>query len=225
MKASYASFEDDGYAVVPAVLTSRTCEAIARRIRTSSISGGTRNLLVKPWCVALVERLRQHAGLSAVLPSSHVAVQCTYFEKSVSRNWAVAFHQDLSIPVAKRCGGSGLRGWSQKEGSLFVQAPVELLQQLVAVRVHLEACTAQDGPLKVIPGSHRFGRLPDHDVVAARCATTDVVCTASSGEALVMRPLLVHSSPKAVGTSRRRVLHLVFGPRVPGYGLQWQHAA
>lgn len=225
MQVSSESFEDAGYAHVSAVLAMRTCEAIARRIRTTSISGGTRNLLDKPWCVALVKRLRKHSGLSALIPLSHVAVQCTYLEKSASRNWAVSPHQDLSIPVAKRVEEAGLSGWSQKEGSLFVQPPAELLQQLVAVRVHLEACTGQDGPLKVVPGSHRFGRLPESEVAAVRRAGGEVICTAKAGEALVMRPLLVHSSSKALGSSRRRVLHLVFGPRVPGCGLQWQHAA
>jgi hypothetical protein len=225
MQASSESFEESGYAAVTAVLNPRTCEAISRRIRTYSISGGTRNLLGKPWCVALVDRLRRHSGLLAVVPSGHVAVQCTYFEKSALRNWAVSTHQDLSIPVAERIEGSGLTGWSRKEGSFFVQPPTELLEQLVAVRVHLEACSAQDGPLKVIPGSHRFGRLAEHEVAAVRRSTAEVTCTATTGEALVMRPLLVHSSPKASGTSRRRVLHLLFGPRTPGHGLRWQHAA
>lgn len=84
-------------------------------------------------------------------------IQCTYFEKSVSRNWAVPPHQDLSIPVARRLEEAQLGGWSRKEGSVFVQPPVGLLEQLVAVRLHLEACTRADGPLQVLPGSHRSG--------------------------------------------------------------------
>ena len=225
MQVSSEAFEEAGYAAVTAVLSARSCEAISRRISTSSISGGTRNLLAKRWCVALVERLRRHSELLALVPSGHVAIQCTYFEKSASKNWAVSAHQDLSVPVAERIEAFGLTGWSRKEGSHFVQPPAELLAQLVAVRVHLEACTAQDGPLKVIPGSHRFGRMAEHQVLALRRSTAEVTCTAAIGEALAMRPLLVHSSPKASGSSRRRVLHLVFGPRTPGYGLRWQHAA
>lgn len=219
------SFEVDGYALVPAVLALRTCEAIARRIRTSTVSGGTRNLLLKPWCLALVDRLRQHSALSAVVPQDHVAIQCTYFEKSASRNWAVSPHQDLSIPVAQHTEAPGLTGWSHKEGTLFVQPPAELLQRVVAVRLHLEDCTGRDGPLKVVPGSHRLGRLPEPGLRTARRSGTEVTCTANAGEALVMRPLIVHSSAKAMGGSRRRVLHLVFGPRDPGFGLQWKNWA
>lgn len=225
MHASLESFEQDGYAVVSAVLTAKTCEAIARRIRTSSISGGTRNLLTRPWCNAMVERLRRHSGLSALLPKNHVAIQCTYFEKSAARNWAVSAHQDLSVPAAERVEDAGLSGWSRKEGSLFVQPPAAVLQELVAVRVHLEDCGAQDGPLKVVPGSHRYGRLPNHEILTTRRTAAEVTCIAEVGEALVMRPLLIHASSKATGSSRRRVLHFVFGPRSPGYGLHWQHAA
>ena len=225
MNESTASFEETGFSAVSAVLASNTCQAIARRIRTSSISGGTRSLLSKAWCVALVDRLRSHPGISSLVPSGHVAIQCTYFEKSASRNWSVPMHQDLSIPVADRVENPSLSGWSRKEGSLFVQAPNELLEQLVAVRLHLEACGHTDGPLKVIPRSHRFGRLRDSELPVIRSTTPEVICTAEQGEALVMRPLLLHASPKASGVSRRRVLHLVFAPRVPGHGLQWQHAA
>ena len=224
MQVNPESFEKIGFAEVPAVLSPRICQAITRRIHTSSISGGTRNLLSRSWCIALVHRLRVHPGIAALLPSSHVAVQCTYFEKSASRNWSVSVHQDLSIPVASRIEGAGLTGWSEKEGILFVQPPTELLQQLVAVRLHLEPCGTVDGPLKVIPGSHRFGRVTEQQIQAIRTAMPEVTCTSEAGEALAMRPLLLHSSPKARGNSRRRLLHLVFGPGSPGHGLQWQHA-
>ena len=51
-------------------------------------------------------------------------------------------------------------GRSQKEGILFVQPPRAVLEQLVAVSVHLDDCAERHGPLRVVPGSHRFaGRL------------------------------------------------------------------
>lgn len=222
---SLEAFAQSGHALLPALLGARTCEAIARRIRTSSISGGTRNLLTRPWCAALVERLRREPRFQALVPGSLVAIQCNYFEKSAARNWSVPAHQDLGVPVAERVDDAGLGGWSRKEGELFVQAPVELLEALVAVRVHLEDCTACDGPLKVLPGSHLLGRLSERELAELRRATPDVVCTAKVGDALVMRPLLVHSSTKAAGSSRRRILHLVFGPRIPGHGLRWRQVA
>ncbi len=126
--------------------------------------------------------------------------------------------------VAERVSSPALRGWSEKEGSLFVQAPPGVLEQLVAVRVHLDGCAAQDGPLRVIPGTHTLGRIEPEAAAAIRGAATEVVCHAKRGEALVLRPLLLHASSKAAGTSRRRVLHYLFGPRQLPHGLRWQHA-
>src|SRR5690242_2154679 len=150
---------EDGFTHVPRVLPRHECETIAASaVPSPGPSGGTRCLLLQDWCKSLVNRLRNQPALSQLVPVEFAAVQCTYFEKSASRNWLVPLHQDLSIPVATRVEHSSLRGWSEKEGSLFVQAPVELLEQLVAVRLHLDACGLQDGPLRVVPGTHLQGR-------------------------------------------------------------------
>jgi len=66
--------------------------------------------------------------------------------------------------------------------------------------------------------------LAERGVMAARRSMAEVACTASTGDAFVMRPLIVHSSSKVTGSSRRQVLHIVIGPRVPGYERRWQHA-
>ena len=218
------SFASNGVAVVPGVLSQEECESLAARVQPGAMSGGTRCLLSAPWCAALSARLRSHPVLAMLVPAEHVVVQCTYFEKSSLRNWLVPIHQDLSIPVAERVEAADLRGWSEKEGELFVQAPTALLEQLVAVRVHLDACLQVDGPLWVVPGSHRQGRLSPEAAVARRNADAEVACPAEKGSTLVMRPLLLHASSKASGTGRRRVLHFVFGPRTPTHGLQWRRA-
>lgn len=219
------SFATDGFALVTGVLPANECEVIAARVSPRiAISGGTRCLLGQSWCTSLAERLRMHPVLSRLVPAQFVAVQCTYFEKSAARNWLVPVHQDLSIPVAERIADPSLRGWSEKEGSIFVQAPIAVLEQLVAVRVHLDSCTEQDGPLRVVPGTQGRGRIEPEEAAAIRDAATEVACCAHRGEALVLRPLLLHASSKATGTSRRRVLHFLFGPRDLPNGLRWQHA-
>jgi ectoine hydroxylase-related dioxygenase (phytanoyl-CoA dioxygenase family) len=220
-----APFESDGFTLVPEVLSPHECETISGHIRTNSSSGGTRNLLSNSWCTSLAARLVQHPSLSQLITSNHFAVQCTYFEKSAERNWLVPFHQDLSIPVAHRVSEPSLRGWSEKEGALFVQAPVELLEQLVAVRVHLDACMEVDGPLKVIPGTHRQGVIAPDAAASISHSTPAVLCVAPLGAALVMRPLLLHASSKSTGNGRRRVLHFLYGPPRLMHGLQWQHGA
>ncbi|MEO7495393.1 MAG: phytanoyl-CoA dioxygenase family protein [Massilia sp.] len=213
-------FASDGYVVVPGVLTPAHCARLAASVSVGAGAAGSRSLLAQDWCAALAIELRRDSALAGLIPATHVAVQCNYFEKSASCNWLVPLHQDLSIPVADRVDGAGLRGWSEKEGELFVHAPPEVLGQLIALRLHLDPCGAVDGPLKVVPGSHASGRMAA-GAVADRPA---LAIEADIGDALLMRPLLLHASSKSAGCGRRRVLHVVFGPPALPQGLSWRHA-
>ena len=216
-------FVTDGFALVPGILSAQECAALARHASAACSSGaGTRGLLAQPWCAAVVPLLRTQKAISALLAEPLLAVQCTYFEKSASRNWLVPIHQDLSIPVARRVSHPRLRAWSVKEGALFVQPPPSLLERMVAVRVHLDDCSNADGPLRVVPGSHLSGIVSPHAAIHAR--SREFACVAERGAALAIRPLLLHSSSKASGSSLRRVLHFLFGPPALPYGLSWQSA-
>jgi ectoine hydroxylase-related dioxygenase (phytanoyl-CoA dioxygenase family) len=153
-----------------------------------------------------------------------VAVQCTLLDKSPAKNWLVSLHQDLSIPVASRMDDPGLSGWSEKEGQLYVQPPVNVLEQLVAVRVHLDGCTAKNGALRVVPGSHTQGRVDQGKTESLREQHGETLVPVASGGALVMRPLILHASSKAITPGARRVLHFLFGPTSLPLGLEWRWA-
>ena len=221
----FDDFPRDGFAVIPSALDESQCDAITARVDSyGSDSPGTRSLLNHDWCRALAGTLRAHPGIGTLIPAGHAAVQCTYFEKSTDNNWLVPIHQDLSIPVRARVDHPALRGWSEKEGTLFVQPLTDLLETLVAVRIHLDPCLDDDGPLQFIPATHTRGRIDAAEASRLRQDGPVVTCTVDRGGALVMRPLALHTSSKATGTSRRRVLHFVFGPPELPYGLQWEHA-
>lgn len=218
------SFASDGFEIVRSVFDPSECVAISGAAQGAAVdAAGTRRLLELTWCRLLALRLRSDR-LRSMVPEDHVAVQCTYFEKSKARNWLVPLHQDLSIPIRERREAPGFGGWSEKEGDVFAQAPADVLGQLVAVRVHLDPCCEDDGPLNVVPGSHALGILSPEAAVAARTELGVKACIASTGDALVMRPLLLHASSKASGASLRRVLHFVFGPPVLPHKLRWRHA-
>ena len=218
-----ATFETDGFAVLPTLLPATEIERVDDAMIARS-SAGTRELLSEPWCASLARQLQADARLAGAIPSTHVPVQCTAFEKSVAYNWLVPVHQDVAIPVAARVDDAGLRGWSNKGGTWFAQPPVAVLEQLVALRLHVDDCTLDDGPLHVVPGSHRDGRLDDDAAVARRDAHGTVACPVPRGSAMLMRPLLLHASSKAAGASRRRVLQFLFGPPRLPLGLAWAHA-
>ncbi len=218
-------FLTQGYALVADALSPARCAELCEGVKSaSSLSGGTRSLLREPWCMALAGELQRHPPIARCLPADSVAVQCTYFEKSAHRNWLVPLHQDVSIAVQSRSDAPGYSAWSTKEGMVFVQPPLEVLQSLVAVRLHLDACGPQDGPLQVVAGSHSLGLIESDAAGHLRQSQGLALCAAHVGGVLVMKPLLLHASSKATGGSRRRVLHFVFGtPTLPS-GVRWHDA-
>ena len=225
MRTAVTELSSRGYAIAPRVVDRREVATVAKAIDRLALRGaGTRTLLTQPWCRALVQRIKHRLTSTNVLPRSSVAVQCTLFDKTTNHNWLVALHQDLSIPVRARVDHPSLGAWSTKEGVAFVQPPEPVLERLLAVRVHVDDCGTDNGPLKVVPGSHTVGRLHASAALELRAKFGEEQCLGQSGDAILMRPLLLHASSKAKAPSRRRVLHIVFGPVALPYGLEWKHA-
>ncbi|MBW4053776.1 MAG: phytanoyl-CoA dioxygenase family protein [Proteobacteria bacterium] len=129
------------------------------------------------------------------------------------------------MPVAERTEAPGYSGWWEKDGSLFVQPPLEVLEQSVAARVHLDGSDEETGALKVVPRSHTLGRLRPQKAFTARGIHGERLVPVPRGGLMLMRPLLLHASSKVTGNARRRVLHFLFGPsHLPG-GVQWPQLA
>jgi ectoine hydroxylase-related dioxygenase (phytanoyl-CoA dioxygenase family) len=97
-----------------------------------------------------------------------------------------------------------------KDGVIYAHAPAAALNRVLAVRVHLDDSTSSNGPLRVLPWTHRNGILGDEVI---RCLTREsepVDCLVARGGVLAMRPLLVHASSKSRSTASRRVLHIEY---------------
>lgn len=213
-----AWLDEKGYVLVPALLPNGLLDEAAQSLEgwLGHEAAGSRNLLAQPQCHRMAVQLKTQLVDLGLLDAESVAEQCTLFDKTADRNWLVALHQDTSIPAS---GGS--LPVVTKEGEPYVQPSIKVLQSLLAVRVHLDDCGAEAGPLRVVPGSHRVGRLGDAEAQALRAAHGEEVCIAARGDALLMRPLLLHASSRARSPVRRRVLHFLFGPwRLP-HGLVW----
>ena len=150
------------------------------------------------------------------------AVRATLFDKTPQENWFVAWHQDLAIPVQQMREVPGFGPWSVKDGVPFVQPPAEVLRGMLAVRVDLDGSDAHNGALRVLPGTHTFGVLTPKQRSELSWAQSPVICEVPAGGALVMRPLLLHSSGRAASPLHRGVVHLEFAAHdLPG-GLEWQ---
>ena len=220
MDASARALDTEGFCIVADVCTEPQCEALLSALPKAS-GAGSRRLLELPEIRAVVGHIRLHSRIGPLLPAGALAVQCSLFAKGSESNWAVAPHQDLSIPVAEMVSATECSGWSVKEGALFTQPPASVLGSLVAVRLQLDPGSASNGPLRVIRGSHALGRLSS-EAVASLCATNQQVpCVVPRGGALLLKPLAVHASAKAHSSGARRVLHFLFGPPQLPLGLRW----
>ena len=115
----------------------------------------------------------------------------------------------------------GFTAWSTKAGVIHVQPPVAVLEQMLTLRIALDDSDEQNGALRVIPGSHKQGRLNDSQIKRLKESTPAVVCEMKRGDVLAMKPLLLHSSSSSQNPSHRRVLHLEFSSSVLPAGLEW----
>ena len=145
-----------------------------------------------------------------ILGTQAVPFRATLFEKSGRANWLVAWHQDTALPLAHSFDAPGWGPWSEKAGIRYAHAPAWALSRIVAIRVHLDASTKDNGPLRVIHGSHAAGVLTDREVIEYVRTHSQTDCPVPQGGVLTMRPLLIHASSKARVEDPRRVLHIEY---------------
>lgn len=149
-------------------------------------------------------------------------MRAIYFDKSPDANWLVAWHQDLTIAVRERVEAAGFGPWSMKGGVPHVQPPMEMLERMITVRLHLDDADAGNGALRVLPGSHRFGRLSTEKIQELRATEPEALCVANAGDVLLMRPLILHASGRSNSPKHRRILHIEYAGFDLPPGLQWQ---
>ena len=180
----------NGFAVVPKVLSDQEIDELGRSIATvethqstrrGSVYGG-RNLLD-------VTRVREAANSAAVrslvepvLGADASPVRALFFDKTPQANWPVLWHQDRTIALAERHELTGWGPWSIKAGIPHVHAPAEVLEGMLAVRLHLDDCGRDNGPLRVLPKTHTMGKLSREqiEVVRREIGAIDVMLDAGS---------------------------------------------
>lgn len=221
-------FDRDGFQVLESVLAIAECDLLAAELtpqleeeQQRGKAGGVRNLLRTSSRVAQFARSTPLLQLvNSFTPATAFPVRAIFFDKNPAANWLVPWHQDLAIAVDRRIETPGFTGWSVKDGVPHVLPPREVLETMLTVRLHLDACTAANGALRVIPGSHAVGVLAAAEL--NRWKQRDaVVCEVPRGGALILRPLLLHASAPAVSPSHRRVLHLEYATTDLPNGLRW----
>jgi Phytanoyl-CoA dioxygenase (PhyH) len=229
--AASSQLAGSGFEILENVLPRWQCEKLAaelsllhktQRESAGNRIGGLRNLLRwVPSVAELAASERFKSILSARSDKVMFPVRALFFDKTPAANWSVPWHQDLSIAVAERIETPRFSGWSIKEGIVHVQPARYILEGMLTIRLQLDDCDADNGALKVIPESHLDGKLEAAEISQRAKGKPVFVCEVSMGGALLMRPLLLHSSSQAVNPSHRRVLHLEYASDELPNGLKW----
>jgi len=229
------AIERDGFAIVPDVIDEKEISHALSALKRAEQSAGVRRrggvyairnlLVVAPEIGELVDASRIRPLMEQVLGASCFVVRSILFDKTPEANWKVAWHQDLSIAVRARRDMEGFGAWSEKAGVTHVQPPVEILERMLTLRLHLDANDEANAPLRVIPGSHAGGRLSAEAIARLQEKSEAISCLVPRGGALLMRPLLLHASSAARVPEHRRVVHLEFAAAPLPDGLEWYHGA
>jgi ectoine hydroxylase-related dioxygenase (phytanoyl-CoA dioxygenase family) len=212
---SYADYFDDspGFWIDDHVFAERECDELIEIVSLNQRGrsrAGARHLMTIPAVetVAKDERLLRIARRA--LGAGAVPFRATLFDKSAQANWLVVWHQDTALPLTSRTDSPEWGPWSMKAGVLYAHAPAWALSRVLALRIHLDDSTAENGPLRVIPDSHLAGVLSDEEILELARKKEKEECVVPRGGVLAMRPLLIHSSSKTRSGGPRRVLHLEY---------------
>jgi ectoine hydroxylase-related dioxygenase (phytanoyl-CoA dioxygenase family) len=172
-----------------------------------------------PEVVATIFNNNLVAILKHLLGDNYFVVKSIYFDKPPTSNWYVSYHQDLTISVDKKITIDGFENWTNKQNQFSVQPPINILENIVTVRIHLDETDENNGALKVVPKSHLKGICRPETIDWS--VESEEYCTVSEGGVMLMKPLLLHSSGRTINNKQRRVVHIEFSNQELPEELNW----
>ena len=215
---------EQGYAVIPNVLSASEISRLADVLSAVELPrsrAGARHLLRIPAVAALASDPKLLEIARRVLGDGAFPFRATLFDKSPDANWLIVWHQDTALPLQDRRDAKDWGPWSVKHGVTYAHAPAIALSRILALRVHLDDSTLDNGPLRVLPGTHRSDVLTDEEIEELANSVMAVNCTIDRGGIIAMRPLIIHASSKSSSPIPRRVVHIEYAASCEmGDGLQ-----
>lgn len=155
------------------------------------------------------------APLSAYLGENVVPFSAFFLDKSSARNWQMPWHQNLRIPVASASAATMV-----ENGVPHLIPDAAYLEKVLILRISLDAQTAENGGLEIIPGSHRHGILSEDAVVESGGRPEAFCPSLQVGSIFVFQALLVHRSRPSTTAQPRRILQLEYAAKPPP-GFAW----
>lgn len=224
------ALEDNGYTIIEAIYSPVEIEKIIRLIdqvdsskdtfRKSADLFAIRQFLKEvPETRDLIFNDNLNTIIKTLYGEDFFAVKSIYFDKPESSNWYVAYHQDLTISVDKKMPLEDFGPWTIKQNQFAVQPPLEILQDLFTIRIHLDDTTHENGALKVIPKSHLKDIYRPETIDWTH--ETEEICEVKSGGIMIMKPLLLHGSNRTTNNKKRRIIHIEFSSKELPAEVHW----
>jgi hypothetical protein len=209
--------ENDGFAIIENIFSAQQTDQILQLIDQADQSKKT--FRKSAGLFAIRQFLKELPGMKGLIfngpfktqvqelfGQDYFIVKSIYFDKPEQSNWFVSYHQDLTISVDQKVALEGYDKWTVKQGQFAVQPPLDILKSIYTIRIHLDDTDENNGALKVIRGSHlkNIHRAEDIDWTKE----TEITCKVPKGGIMIMKPLLMHSSARAISNRKRRVIHI-----------------
>jgi len=228
-KQHIQNFQKEGYSIIDTMYSNDELTTIInciKRYESNKAHIDNKNLFAIRQLIKAIPELKPYIFnnklvdlLRHLFASDCFLTKAIYFDKPPQSNWFVSYHQDLSISVSHKADLNEYINWTYKKGQYGVQPPLNILENTITVRIHLDDTTKHNGALRVIPKTHTKGIVradsKDWDL------TNEVVCNVHSGSIMLMKPLLLHASRKTTNNQRRRVIHLEFNNTPLDQPLEW----
>jgi len=157
--------------------------------------------------------------IKEIFGENYFVVKSIYFDKPEKSNWYVAYHQDLTISVDKKIDLENFGPWTTKQNQFAVQPPLDILENIFTIRIHLDDTDENNGALKVVPKSHAKGIYRPETIDWS--VETENICNVEKGGIMIMKPLLLHGSNRTTNGKKRRVIHIEFSDKELPEVLNW----
>ncbi len=217
-----SKLNQEGFSILENIFTTAEIEAILQALSKKDLAQqfGVRYFLKEHSdLIPLVFTLKFKQLIQAIDAKAFV-IKSIYFDKPPHANWIVNWHQDIAINVEGKTADTAYTKWRTAKGRTAVQPPIEVLENIFTLRIHLDDCTIQNGALQVIPKSHLNGVIRVSELSQSEKANA-TVCEVKQGGVLAIKPLIFHASKRVENLKSRRVLHLEFTSEKLADGVNW----
>ncbi|WP_319800121.1 MULTISPECIES: FMN-binding negative transcriptional regulator [Flavobacterium] len=223
-------FSEKGFAIIDNVYTDEEVNTILELIEKSD-SGKetyrkTQDVFAIRQALKEIPKLKDYvfnANIKEIIKSTGgdncFVVKSIYFDKPETSNWFVAYHQDLTISIKDKVHSEGFTNWTKKQNQFAVQPPVEILENIFTIRIHLDTTTKENGAVKVIEKSHLLGIYRPE--LLDKTIEKETICEVEKGGIMLIKPLTLHASTRTTNHKRRRVLHIEFSNSKLPESLEW----